>query len=89
MRRTARRSTYSYTMGRVEVRLLRNDANLLVAISIVLAAAGVFMLVRRFLLQYWMGFAFEVPDSNAMFEGFGLSEQLAAERARGRMARRA
>jgi hypothetical protein len=79
-------STYSYTMGRIEVRLLRNDANMLTAIGIVLAVAGAFVVGRRLLLRHWIGFAFEVPDSNAMFEGFHLSEQLAAERARGRVA---
>lgn len=77
-------STYSYTMGRVEVRLLRNDANLLAAIAIVLAVAAALVVIRRLLLHHWIGFAFEVPDSNAMFEGFHLSEQLAAERTRGR-----
>jgi hypothetical protein len=79
-------STYSYTMGRIEVRLLRNDANMLTAIGIVLGVAGAFVVGRRLLLRHWIGFAFEVPDSNAMFEGFHLSEQLAAERARGRVA---
>jgi hypothetical protein len=82
-------STYSYTMGRIEVRLLRNDAHMLVAIAIVLAIAGALVVARRLLLRHWIGFAFEVPDSNAMFEGFRLSEQLAAERARGRAAYRA
>jgi hypothetical protein len=81
-------STYSYTMGRVEVRLLRNDANLYEALAIVLAIAGALVVVRRVLLRHWIGFAFEVPDSNAMFEGFHLSERLAAERARGRAAYR-
>ncbi len=77
-------SLYSYSMGRVQVRLFADDARLLAAVGAILAAAAALALLRRLLLRHWIGFTYEVPDPNAMFEGFHLSEQLAAERARTR-----
>ena len=82
-------SLYSYTMGRAQVGLFSDDARLLAALGAILAAAAAVVAVRRLLLRHWIGFTYEVPDPNAMFEGFHLSERLAAERARTRASQRA
>jgi hypothetical protein len=74
-------SMYSYTMGRTEVRLLRNDRGMLTAVLVILAVAGAFALARRVVLRQRIGFGFEDRDPDALFEGFHLSEALAAERA--------
>jgi hypothetical protein len=75
-------STYSFTMGRLEVRLLQNDRRMLAALTAILAATAVLALARRVRLRRAIAFGFNEPDPDALFEGFHLSEQLAAERAR-------
>ncbi len=77
-------SMYSFTMGRTEVRLLKDDRHMLAAVAIILAAAGAFALARRVVLRQRIGFGLDERDPDALFEGFHLSESLAAERAQGR-----
>ena len=74
-------SMYSFTMGRTEVRLLKDDRHMLAAVAIILAAAGAFALARRVVLRKRIGFGLDERDPDALFEGFHLSEALAAERA--------
>lgn len=79
-------STYSFTMGRLQVDLLRSDRHFLVALVIILAVAFACALGRRAMLHESEGFRFEERDPDALFEGFRLSETLAAERAQHRPA---
>jgi hypothetical protein len=79
-------STYSFTMGRLQVDLLRSDRHFMVALVLILGAAFACALGRRALLHESDGFRFEERDPDALFEGFRLSETLAAERAQHRPA---
>ncbi len=78
-------SMYSFTMGRMEVRLLMDDRRMLATVLVILAAAGAFAAARRVVLRRRIGFGLDEPDPDALFEGFHLSESLAAERAQGRV----
>ena len=79
-------SMYSLTMGRLQVQLLRSDRGFLVAMAIIVTATGACALIRRSRLRDSLGFRFEERDPDALFEGFRLSETLAAERAQHRPA---
>lgn len=74
-------TTYSFAMARVEVRLLQRNRGFVIAVLLFSTAAAVFVLLRRSMLRASTGFRFEERDPNEI-EGFGLSEMLAAERAR-------
>ncbi len=78
-------STYSFTMGRIEVRLLKDDRRMLATVLVILAVTGAFAAARRVVLRRRIGFGLEERDPDALFEGFHLSESLAAERAQGRV----
>lgn len=75
-------STYSLTMGRVEVGLLTNDRQMLTVVMVILASTAAFALGRRVVLRRRIGFGFNEQEPDALFEGFRFSEMLAAERAR-------
>ncbi len=75
-------SMYSFTMGRIEVRLLKDDRRMLATVLVILAAAGAFAAARRVVLRRRLGVGLGERGPGAHFEGFNLSESLAAERSR-------
>jgi hypothetical protein len=73
---------YSLTMSRIEARLLGDPRGFAILLAVLAFVAVAFAVVRRLLLREFTGFRFEEKDPDAIFEGFRLSEILAAERAR-------
>lgn len=71
-------TTYCYTLAGVELLLLRTPRRMAVVCAVVLLAAWIAMFVRRRALTAAPGLRFAEEDPDAMFEGFRLSEGLAA-----------
>lgn len=73
---------FTFGMGRYQALAFRYGQALLEETLAVMFAAAAFRLLRRMRLQRSAGLRFEAEDPLKLFEGFRLSESLAAERAR-------
>lgn len=75
-------SMYAFTMARIEAQLLADPRRFAVVLAGLSLAAAALAGARRLRLRESTGFRFEEKDPDSIFEGFQLSEMLAAERAR-------
>jgi hypothetical protein len=71
--------TYCYRTPVLELRLMQQPSSLAVFAVICTVILAVFWFMRRRRLSALSGFRFEEEDPNTMFEGFHLSEGLAAQ----------
>jgi hypothetical protein len=70
---------FSYTTAALELALFKSPRGLVVFSTIVGLAIAVLFLGRQRWIQSLQGFRFQEEDPDAMFDGFHLSEALAAK----------
>lgn len=75
-------SIYTWTMGRYQATAFQRGESLLDETLLIAAAAAGLLVIRILRLRDGMGLRFEPEDPEALFEGFRLSESLAAQQAR-------